>query len=104
MSLGKLDESLKWFAVTTELDPYHFGATMEYFKSIIGRGDVYDAVAIVRDKVESAEAESWSPNEKADVYFYLGIAYFLRGNTASTLDWWGKVSELSETPFNLVVT
>jgi len=104
MSLGKLDESLKWFTKAVELDPYHHDAAMEYFKSLLGKGEIEVGKEAMERKVKSSEFQSWSAVDQADLYFYLGIACFIKKDYDEMLNWWKEAIVLAEYPFNLVVS
>lgn len=107
MSYGDCDKSLKWLKKTVELDPTHYQATMEYYKTLLGKGvEVYDVPGMMEATYNDSNvaAAGWNDGDRSDFLFYLGIAYFIRGNKEKTLEWWRKAAEFGESIFTLEVS
>jgi len=51
MSLGDIEESFVWLDKTIRLDPYHFNATMDYVRTLMGKWDQYDVIDFMESKV-----------------------------------------------------
>lgn len=103
MSYGNVDESLKWLSKTIELDPTHFQATFEYFKTLLGKLDSYDVPVMMQTVMDSPASAGWSDLERSDFLFYFGVAHYAKGDKEKTLECWMEAAKVSETQFQLSV-
>ena len=103
MSYGNCEESLTWLAKTIELDPTHYPATIEYFKTLFGKFEDYDIPVMMKTVLESSVSEGWSERDRAEFMFYLGLAHYGGKDTEKTRDCWQLCGNACEALFQLEV-
>lgn len=105
MSFGNLDDSLIWLSRAIQLDPTNFKATIEYYKTLLGKINEYPDVAIMMETTleDTSISDGWNDYEMMDFLFLLGIAHFMKGDKEETLEVWEKCAGFGETVFSLEV-
>ncbi|OXA51110.1 hypothetical protein Fcan01_13926 [Folsomia candida] len=103
MSFGNLDDSLIWLSRAIQLDPTNFKATIEYYKTLLGKINEYPDVAIMMETTleDTSISDGWNDYEMMDFLFLLGIAHFMKGDKEETLEVWEKCAGFGETVFSL---